>query len=118
MAIYPVLGSLFGHTYPRAPMFGVAPCPATIFTFGMLLWATKPVPAYLLAIPLLWALIGLNAAISLRVPQDYGLAVAGVFGTVLVLVQNRECMVRELNEHNAAVLAGSMRTDRNRNMHA
>jgi hypothetical protein len=90
LAIYPVLGSLFGHTYPRAPMFGVAPCPATIFTFGMLLWTTRPVPAYLLAIPLLWALIGLSAATSLRVPQDYGLVVAGVLGTVMVLLQNRK----------------------------
>jgi uncharacterized protein DUF6064 len=90
MAIYPVLGSLFGHTYPRAPMFGVAPCPATIFTFGFLLWTTHPVPSYLLAIPLLWAFIGLSAAANLRVPQDYGLVVAGVLGTVLVLIQNRK----------------------------
>jgi hypothetical protein len=90
MAVYPVLGSLFGHTYPRAPMFGVAPCPATIFTFGMLLWATRPMPAYLLIIPALWALIGLSAAINLRVPQDYGLAIAGVLGTVLILLDNHK----------------------------
>jgi Family of unknown function (DUF6064) len=90
MVIYPVLGSLFGHTYPRVPMFGVAPCPGTIFTFGMMLWATKPVPGFLLAIPLLWALVGLSAAINLRVPQDYGLVVAGVLGAGLVLRQNRK----------------------------
>jgi len=90
MAIYPVLGSLSGHTFPRAPMFGVAPCPATIFTFGMLLWTTRPMPACLLVIPALWALIGLSAAVNLGVPQDYGLAIAGVLGTVLILLENHK----------------------------
>ena len=26
MVVYPLLGISFGHAYPRAPMFGVAPC--------------------------------------------------------------------------------------------
>jgi hypothetical protein len=89
MIVYPLLGRFFGHHWPRIPMFGVAPCPATIFTFGVLLWATKPVPLYLVIIPLLWSLIGASAAINLRVPQDYGLLVAGIVGTLLVVVQNR-----------------------------
>jgi len=89
MVIYPLLGLSFGHSYPKAPMFGVAPCPTTIFTFGLLLWAARPVPFYLLIIPLIWSLIGMSAALNLGVPQDYGLVVAGVVGTVLVLIQNR-----------------------------
>jgi hypothetical protein len=88
--IYPLLGISFGHSYPRSPMFGVAPCPTTIFTFGVLLWATKPVPAYLLVIPLLWSIVGMSAAVNLRVPQDYGLVVAGVLGTALILIQNHK----------------------------
>jgi len=71
-------------------MFGVAPCPTTIFTFGILLWAIESVPAFLLVIPLIWSVVGMSAAVNLRVPQDYGLVVAGVFGTVLILVQNRK----------------------------
>ncbi len=90
MVIYPALGVFFGHVYPAAPMFGVAPCPTTIFTIGVLLWTTKPVPACLLIIPFLWSLIGMSAAIHLRVPQDYGLVVAVVLGTVLLLIQNRK----------------------------
>lgn len=90
MVVYPLLGVGFGHSYPRAPMFGVAPCPTTIFTFGILLWTTKSVPVYLLVIPLLWSIVGMSAAVSLHVPQDYGLLVAGVLGTVLVLIQNRK----------------------------
>jgi hypothetical protein len=48
------------------------------------------VPAYQLVIPLLWSIIGMSAALNLRVPQDYGLVVAGVLGTALILIQNRK----------------------------
>ena len=90
MIIYPFLGSMFGHSYPNTPMFGVAPCPTTIFTFGILLWTTKSVPAYLLIIPLLWSIVGMSAAVNLQVPQDYGLVIAGILGTVLILIENRK----------------------------
>jgi hypothetical protein len=90
MVVYPLLGMNFGHSYPRAPMFGVAPCPTTIFTFGILLGAIKPVPVCLLVIPLLWSIVGMSAAVNLRVPQDYGLVVAGVLGTALILHENRK----------------------------
>ncbi len=90
MVVYPLLGISFGHSYPRSPMFGVAPCPTTIFTFGILLWAIKSVPVYLLVIPLLWSIVGMSAAVNLRVTQDYGLVVAGVLGTALMLNQNRK----------------------------
>jgi Family of unknown function (DUF6064) len=40
-------------------------------------------------IPFLWSLIGMSAALSLQVPQDYGLVIAGVLGAVLILIQNR-----------------------------
>ncbi len=90
LVAYPLLGLAFGHWYPRAPMFGVAPCPTTIFTFGLLLWANKPVPIYILVVPLIWSIIGTTAAIGLQVPQDYGLGIAGIVGTVLVILRNRE----------------------------
>ena len=89
LAIYPVLGWMSGHAYPRSPMFGVAPCPVTIFTFGLLLWTTGRVPKYLLVIPLLWSLLGFSAASSLGIREDYGLVVAGVLGTALLLWRDR-----------------------------
>jgi hypothetical protein len=52
--------------------------------------STKLVPAYLLVIPFLWSVVGMSAALNLRVPQDYGLVVAGVLGTTLIMVQNRK----------------------------
>jgi hypothetical protein len=89
MVLYPLIGRMAGHSYPRVPVFGVAPCPVTIFTFGLLLWADRPVSLYIALIPLLWSLIGVWAAINLQVPQDYGLGLAGVLGTVLLMVRNR-----------------------------
>jgi hypothetical protein len=89
MVVYPLLGNALGHGYPKAPMFGVAPCPTTIFTFGILLWADRKVPIYFLIIPLIWSIIGFSAAISLGIREDIGLLVAGVGGTVLILIRNR-----------------------------
>ncbi len=89
MLVYPLLGLGFGHAYPATPIFGVAPCPTTIFTFALLLWASDRVPFYMLLIPLVWSVIGMTAAVSLRVPQDYGLFAAGVLGTGLIWNHNR-----------------------------
>ncbi|GAJ00751.1 unnamed protein product, partial [marine sediment metagenome] len=74
--IYPILGNLLGHGYPKSPCFGVTPCPTTIFTFGMLLWTDKRVPKYILIIPLLWSIIGFGAALPLGIREDIGLLIA------------------------------------------
>lgn len=71
--VYPIWGWLAGHAYPSVPMFGVAPCPTTIFTIGILLLGTWQVTRWLLIIPVLWSAIGGSAAIFLGVPQDFGL---------------------------------------------
>jgi hypothetical protein len=89
LSIYPLLGYLFGHGFPNGPTLGV-PCPTTIFTFGVLLWTEKKVPKYLLVIPFVWSLIGFSAALSLGVKEDYGLFVAGVIGTILILLRDKK----------------------------
>lgn len=88
MAGYPLLSTMLGHSYPATPAFGVAPCPTTIFTFGLLLWATPSLPRYLLIIPFLWALIGTTAAITLDVPADFGLGIAGITGVAMIVFRN------------------------------
>ncbi len=77
LVLYPLIGLSSGHTLAEAPMFGITPCPVTIFTLGLLLLA-RPVPWWLLAIPLLWSLVGGSAAFLLGVPQDWGLAASGI----------------------------------------
>lgn len=85
LAIYPLLGLLFGHTYPEMPTFG-APCPTTLFSIGLLFWLARPIPRHVLVAPILWSGIGGTAAFSLGVPEDYGLMVAGGAALILVIV--------------------------------
>lgn len=88
MVLYPLLGYLLGHVYPYAPMFGVAPCPLVIFTFGLLVLSSRGVPGYLLIIPVVWAVIGLSAATGLGMWQDLGLPAAALV-TLAVLSRRR-----------------------------
>jgi len=89
MIIYPVIGTVAGHGYPRLPTFGL-PCPTTIFTFGLFLMSDKKFPLPLLVIPLIWSMIGFFAALSLGITEDYMLLVAGVVGTALIIMKNRK----------------------------
>ncbi len=73
LVIYNLIGPLFGHSYPYSPLFGLAPCPTTIFTLGIFLWADKKFPRYLLIIPGVWAIIGTFAATSFGIREDLGL---------------------------------------------
>ncbi|MFN0195056.1 MAG: DUF6064 family protein [Aestuariivirga sp.] len=78
LLIYPVLGILAGHGLMAGPMFGVAPCPTTIFTIGLLLLARGSWVPWLSIIPFLWSLVGLAAALQLGIPEDLGLPAAGL----------------------------------------
>jgi hypothetical protein len=77
VAIYPVLGIWAGHGLMAGPMFGVAPCPTTIFTIGILLIAQGRWVLWLSVIPILWSLIGLAAALQLGIPEDLAMPLAG-----------------------------------------
>lgn len=73
--LYPALAVFFGQQYPALPTFG-APCPVTIFTFGIFCLLTTSIPRFAIAIPVLWAVIGTYAAIGFGVREDLGLLVA------------------------------------------
>ena len=92
LVFYPVLGYLVGHRYPAAPTFGV-PCPTTIFTLGLLLFASHPVPRLVFLVPVLWAAVGSFAAFSLGVVEDLGLLAAGVVATLAALVRPHDAGV-------------------------
>ncbi|MBD3318922.1 hypothetical protein GF342_03350 [Candidatus Woesearchaeota archaeon] len=80
LLVYPFLNYVFGHWWPVNPTFGL-PCPLTIFTFALLLLTDKPIPKYLVIIPLAWSFVGASAAVFLGIIEDYGLLVVGVLGT-------------------------------------
>ena len=87
--IYPLVGLLFGHTYPTMWLGVIFPCPLVIFTFGMLLVSQHSVPKYLLVIPLLMSLMGV-LWVYLGVFEDVGLVLTGVLGTWLIWQRDRE----------------------------
>ena len=91
LAVYPLLGWLAGHGWPaHAGVFGVAPCPVTLFTLAMLLLVEGRMPWHLAAIPLLWSLIGASAVWLLDMPEDLSLLAAGLCAVVLFVVRNRK----------------------------
>lgn len=77
LLIYPAWSSITGHTYPNLPTFGL-PCPTTIFTIGMLAMAVGSKVRIALVVPILWSLVGGQAAFRLDVPPDWGLVAAGL----------------------------------------
>ena len=84
LVIYPLIGFLSGHRYPAMPTFGL-PCPTTIFTLGILMFAVMPIPRSVFIVPVLWSAIGSFAAFQLGVPQDYGLLIAGLIGLIVAI---------------------------------
>ena len=87
MFVYPALGFLAGHGFMSGPMFGVAPCPTTIFTIGLLLLAHGRLVSVLAIIPFLWSLVGLAAALQLRMYEDLVLPIASVVLVVILTVE-------------------------------
>ena len=89
MAAHPLAGWLTGDGWPRVAAFGVTPDPVAAFTLGMLLLAAHRVPLSLLAIPVLWSLIGGATAWLMEVPRDLVLPLAAVSGALLIVRKNR-----------------------------
>lgn len=80
---YPLIG-LALHGYPAVPLFGITPCPVTIFTLGCLLLTTGRIPWWVGGIPVLWSLIGGTAAFLLSVHQDWILPVSGAVAVLML----------------------------------
>lgn len=85
LVVYPVLGHFGGRAYPFAPTYG-APCPVTIVTIGLLWLAAQPFSRALVVVPVLWAVVGSSAFVTLGVREDLGLLVAGVSAVLLVFL--------------------------------
>lgn len=88
LVVYPLWSSLDGHPYPSLPTFGL-PCPTTIFTIGVLALARGGPSLRLVLAPVLWALVGVQAAFLLGVTPDLGLGAAGLVAVALAVASRR-----------------------------
>ena len=86
---YPLVGVLGGHALRVVPLFGVSPCATVTFFFGLLVWAVPPAPKYLLLVPLAWALNAAPPNMATGVDADYGMLVAAVITTGLIIWRDR-----------------------------
>lgn len=82
LVAYPLWSSATGHRYPELPTFGL-PCPTTIFTVGMLAFVRGQRIWPLFVAPILWSLVGLQAAFLFGVLPDLALAVSCLAAIVL-----------------------------------
>ena len=78
LVIYPFVGVLTGRVFPEYPVFGIAPCPVTLFTIGLLLWSDKKPSLPLVAIPIFWALMGIVPVLFYGVYADIVTILAGI----------------------------------------
>lgn len=93
LVLYPTIGLALGHRYPAQPTFGL-PCPTTIFTMGLLLWARPKVPWPLLVVPVLWSIVGMTAVRYFGVYEDAFLPIAAIGGASLIMLRNRQPGIR------------------------
>ena len=84
LVIYPSLGWLAGHRYPAAPTFGL-PCPTTVFTFGLMLWAQPALPRRVFIIPVLWSVVATVAAFQLGMVEDFSLPLAAIVASAVMV---------------------------------
>lgn len=88
MICYPAIEYILGRGYPKILPFGLVPCPTIIFTFGLFLWTDKKLPKFILIIPLILAISGF-LAIVLGIWEDTGLIIAGILGTIMIVIRDR-----------------------------
>ena len=94
LALYPAWSAYGGHPYPEMATLGL-PCPTTIFTIGVLCFAVPPTPRSPLLVPLLWCLVGTQAAFLFGVWPDLGLIAAAVVGVGLIVTAGQQHGVLE-----------------------
>jgi len=86
--LYPLIGLPLGHYYPKTCIFGVFPCPTTVFALALLAAATPKVDKKAYTLLLIWALPSIGKCFgALDLQEDCILFIAGVYGLIM-LVKN------------------------------
>jgi hypothetical protein len=86
LVVYPLAPLMLGRDVLELASFGL-PCPTTVFTLGMLGLLKPPFSRAVFVVPVLWALVGMQAAWLLGVYEDLALAAAALAGLWFVFAQ-------------------------------
>jgi hypothetical protein len=87
IAIYGLIGFVTGYPFPFYPLFGTSPCPVSIFTIGLFLWADKRISPIVLIIPLVHGLIAFVPVIGFGIYADIILVLSGLI-TIFLLYRH------------------------------
>jgi len=83
LIIYPLIAYFANGSLNQTISLGL-PCPTTIFSFGFFILADSKFPKHLLIIPMLWAVVGLSAAMNFGVYQDFMIIVSAIIAGIYV----------------------------------
>ena len=87
-ALYPLIEYMSGHLYPKILLFGVAPCPTTIFSLALLIGAVPKVSKIIFILLIFPAIFsGLSVPMMLGVWADLLLLLSGIYG-LIILIKN------------------------------
>ena len=89
MAGYPVIEFFLNRGYPQTLILGMAPCPTTVFTLGMLMWSDSPTPRRVLVIPVSYAIVGGAMVAAQGIVEDLGMLTVGLLAVIMILNRNR-----------------------------
>lgn len=93
--LYPLIGCVFGHCYPKTAIFGVVPCPTIVFALALLATAVPRVDKKVYILLLLWAIPAIPACFGLfGLYEDCILFWVGIYA-LFMLIKNWKVIGRQ-----------------------
>lgn len=84
--LYPLIGLAFGHYYPKTCIFGVMPCPTTVFALALLVAAIPKVDKKVYVLLLVWALPAFGKCLgALNLYEDCVLFWTGIYALIMLI---------------------------------
>lgn len=95
--LYPLIGLPLGHYYPKTCIFGVFPCPTTVFALALLAAAIPKVDKKVYILLLLWALPAFGKCLgALDLYEDCILFWTGIYA-LIILIKNWKRLENEIS---------------------
>ena len=84
--LYPLIGFALGHYYPKTCIFGVMPCPTTVFALALLAAAIPKVDKKIYILLLVWALPAFGKCLGgFDLYEDCVLFWTGIYALIMLI---------------------------------